>query len=111
MPSEDSVVADNSGSGRSVALGDFDGDGDIDIYLANNNGVNKLFLNGPSYKSEWLFVRPLDASGHYTFHGATVRLLERSTGTLLGLRTIDGGSGYGSQNAYDAHFAFFSDAM
>ena len=32
-------------AGRSVAWGDFDNDGDLDIYLVNNGSANKLFRN------------------------------------------------------------------
>jgi len=35
----------NTGSGRGVAWGDFDNDGDLDLYLANHNSANKLFRN------------------------------------------------------------------
>ena len=48
-------------------------------------------------------MRPLSAAGAPTLFGATVTL--RLNGALVGLRTLDGGSGYQSQNGYDAHFA------
>ena len=35
----------NTGSGRGVAWGDYDDDGDLDLYLTNNLSANKLFRN------------------------------------------------------------------
>ena len=36
---------DDSGDGRGGAWGDYDGDGDPDLYVANNGGANKLYSN------------------------------------------------------------------
>ena len=49
-------------------------------------------------------MRPLTLQGHPTLLGATVRLTIAGASTLVGARAVDGGSGYGSQNAYGAHF-------
>ena len=54
--------------------------------------------------ADWLVVLPLDGAGHRTLHGAAVRVLLAGTRVLVGLRTVDGGSGYCSQSAYGAHF-------
>ena len=41
----DRGVLDAGGRGLGVVAGDLDGDGDIDIYLANDGGGNKVFRN------------------------------------------------------------------
>jgi hypothetical protein len=109
-------VDDVYGAGHGVALGDFDQDGDIDMYLANYEliegfgNVNRLYENkaSESANSGWLFVRPTDSDGHLRLQGATVRLLQADTSTVHATRTIDGGGGYCSQNAYDVHFGLGS---
>ena len=82
------------------------------MYVTNDDGqANKLYRNDGASEA-WLFVRPLDYAGHQTLLGATVAIFVAadgaSTGNPLALRTIDGGSGYGSHSAYDAHFGLGS---
>jgi penicillin G amidase len=48
-------------------------------------------------------VLVLDAQGHYTRAGAEVRVYDAASSRLLGLRLVDTGSGYNSQNAMPVH--------
>ena len=95
-----------------MAFGDVDNDGDLDLYVANNyNQPNLLYVNThDQYSSalDWLTVRPLNSVGHPTLLGATVRLVHPDGALVARIRTIDGGSGYGSQSAYAAHFGLGS---
>ena len=95
-------VAD-TGSGLGAASGDYDSDGDLDIYLTKSFSANRLYRNNQN-DPNFLFVRPLDAAGRFNRHGAIVRVFQAGTSILAGTRTIDGGNAYRSQNAYDAHF-------
>ena len=104
---------DHSGNSHGVAFGDVDNDGGLDLYVGNANQPNVLLRNahhGPddgqhdAAAADWLVVLPLDGAGHRTLHGAAVRVLLAGTRVLVGLRTVDGGSGYCSQSAYGAHF-------
>jgi len=91
-----------------TAWADVDGDGDLD--LATTNGYYKhIYINRQqhdgSYDGQHLSVRVVDAQGHETCHGATVRLTELGgpPGTIQ-TRVVDGGSGYLGQNEYTVHF-------
>ena len=107
VASNPGINVNDSGGGRGVAWGDYDKDGDLDFYVANDHPsdgiINRLFQNTQN-DDNYLFVRPLDGQGRFNRHGATVRVFEAGTTDLVGMRSIDGGSGYFSQNAYDAHF-------
>merc|ERR1712086_1014601 len=54
----------------------------------------------------FLKVRPVNKQGHATMLGTQVRMFEAGTRVIAGggLRYIDGGSGFGGQNSYDAYF-------
>jgi len=100
--------------GQGVAFGDVNGDGAIDMYVCTwgtplmgwPSRSNKLFINQGNFPN-WIKVRPLDESGHATLLGTQVRVFQADTRQLAApLMQIDGGSGFCSQNAYDAYFGF-----
>jgi hypothetical protein len=91
-----------------VQWADVDGDGDEDLALTGvrPDGMHSLFLNmmPASDAARSLRVRVLDAAGRATLAGAEVRLYAAGTRRLLGLRLVDSGSGYNSQNDIAVHF-------
>jgi len=90
-----------------VQWADFDGDGDLDLSLANNDphAGHYLFRNLLSAEraARSLQVMVLDAGGRYTRAGSEVRVYAAGTRTLLGTRLVDTGSGYCAQNAMPVH--------
>ena len=107
VAAESNVASD--GEHTAGAWGDYDNDGDLDIYVANQRSVIRSSLN-LLYRNEqndlnYLKVRPLSANGSYNRHGSRVYLYKADTDTLIGMRDAGGGTGFfGSQNQYDAHF-------
>jgi penicillin amidase len=87
---------------------DFDGDGALDLALADNgpSGVHYLYRNRlPAEKARRsIQVLVLDSKGHYTRAGSEVRLYTSGAHKLLGTRLVDTGGGYCSQNAMPVHF-------
>jgi len=100
------VIARND-TDHGVQWGDYDQDGDLDLALAANDpaGSHYLFRNDLSADAAGrsIQVLVLDAEGHYTRAGSEVRIYKAGTSELLGLRLVDTGSGYNSQNAKPVH--------
>jgi len=93
------------------AWADADQDGDLDVVVGPLS--KELYRNQlqyrPGFFGSCLRVRVLDAAGHETAHGATVRLRQLGEGPVnIQTRVVDGGSGYLSQNEYTVHFGGMS---
>jgi hypothetical protein len=97
------------GTSHGVSWADFDGDGDLDLALANNDpgaGTHPLYRNllPADVAARSLQVRVLDPEGRATRAGAEVRLTDAATGRLLGTRLVETGGGYSSQSVKAVHF-------
>jgi hypothetical protein len=95
----------DTGNGTSVAWGDYDADGDQDLYLANNSSTSVLFTNnlGP-YANTYLAVKVANGLGRATQSGVKVVLKTTVGGTPVATGLVDGGTGYGSQSVRPVHF-------
>jgi hypothetical protein len=83
------------GEQRGAALGDFDGDGRVDLVVSQNGGETKLYRN--VLGKPGLRVRLAGPPGNPDGVGATLRLV---FGSRMGAaREIHGGSGYWSQDS------------
>ena len=83
------------GDGRGSALADFDGDGRVDLVVAQNGGPVRLYRNEGAKVG--LRVRLVGLPGNANGIGAVVRL---GTKDQLGpAREIHGGSGWWSQDS------------
>lgn len=95
------------GATHGVHWVDFDGDGDVDLSLANNNptGGHPLYRNllPPEQAGQSVQVLVLDHRGRYSKAGSEVRIYAAGTRRLLGTGIVDTGSGYCSQNAMPVH--------
>lgn len=97
-----------SDADHGVQWADYDGDGDLDLALANSDktaGGSPLFRNDLHRTKDMqsLAVKVLDANDRATQAGAEIRLYNAS-GRLLATRLVETGSGYGAQNAMPVHF-------
>jgi len=91
--------------------GDIDNDGDQDVVIGPS--AKQLMINHidaqPAYSRSHLRILVLDAEGHMTQQGATVRLTQLGDGPpLIQTRVVDSGSGYLCQSEYTVEFGGIS---
>ncbi len=103
-----------NGATHGIQWADFDGDGALDLAMANNNanGHHYLWRNLlPAERARRsLQVMVLDERGRYTKAGSEARIYAAGTRQVLGTRLVDTGSGYCSQNVMPVHFGLPGDA-
>jgi hypothetical protein len=83
---------------RGAAWGDYDNDGDLDLYLSRS-GANKLFRNGLANGNHWLEVKLVGTVSNRSGIGARVRVV---AGGVSRIQEVSGGSL--SQNSLTAEF-------
>jgi len=97
------------GYGYGTAWGDYDNDGDLDLYVVNHDQANILYQNQVD-NVDFIKVTVVGAAylapglSNRDGVGAKVKVYQAGTGTLLGFREIRGGSGYCSMNSLEAEF-------
>ena len=87
--------------GRGVAFGDYDSDGDVDIFIVNNHDRAVLLRNEGGNRNNWLQVKLISTKGNRDAVGARIRL---KAGDLIQLREINAGASYLSFNSLTAEF-------
>lgn len=90
------------GNGRGLACFDYDGDGDLDIFTANNSDAMRLWRNdGGVASGNYISVELLGAAPNWQGIGARVYV---TAGGRTQMRALRAGSNYVSQNPVRAHF-------
>lgn len=101
------------GATHGVQWADFDGDGDLDLALANNNpaGGHPVYRNllPPRLAGRSIQILVLDARGGHTQPGSEVQVFAAKTHKRLGMAIVDTGSGYCSQNVMPVHIGLGMD--
>jgi hypothetical protein len=100
-------ITSDSGYMYGCAWGDYDRDGDLDMFVAKTVGENEpnaLYRNENANGNHWLEVRCVGTTANRSGIGAKVRVLATIGGTpVRQLREVDGQSGYCGENL-DQHF-------
>ena len=97
-----SAGVDDSGNGTAVSWGDYDDDGDIDLYAALYGTTNLLYRNNGT-SNQWLIVKLVGTASSKDGIGAQVTAV---TGATRQRRDMDGGSWYQSQPSLPLEFGF-----
>ncbi len=101
---QNNLLQDDSNS-IGAAWSDIEGDGDLDIYVNNYDGDNRLYRNELDNGNSWLEVRlEVYAPGSQSNGAAIGALIRVDADDLVMWRRVSGGSGYSSQSSLTQHF-------
>jgi len=92
----------HEGSSRAVAFADYDGDGDLDMYVTNVGGRNVLYRNEIGSEQNWLRARIVGTRSARTGVGA--RLTVTTPDLITRTAPVAGSGGYMGQNAMELLF-------
>jgi hypothetical protein len=87
--------------GRGATFGDYDNDGDVDVFIVNHNEAPTLLRNEGGNRKNWLTVRLRGSRSNRSGIGTRV-MIETDTGKQM--QEIGSQPFYMSQSNLDAHF-------
>src|SRR5262249_53818701 len=90
---------------RGLAVGDFDGDGALDLLVTTVAGPARLYRNVAPNRGHWLLVRALDPALKRDAYGAEITVV---AGSRRWLRWVNPGYSYLCSNDPRAHFGLGS---
>jgi hypothetical protein len=98
------IAEDFFSVGRGLALGDIDGDGDIDVILQDNSASVRILRNVAPKKGSWVMFDVREANGSQAL-GARVKLTQ---GDLVQARQVQCAYSYCSSGDPRVHFGLGS---
>jgi len=91
-------IVNDGGGGTDASWGDYDNDGDLDLFVANWDQNNFLYANNGN-TNKWINLKLVGIQSNSSGIGAKVRLKATIFGnSYWQMREISGGSGRGGQN-------------
>ena len=94
--------------GRGVAFGDYDNDGDVDVFVVNNHDRAVLLRNDGGNRNAWLQVKLVGTMDNRDGVGSKIRVV---AGDLTQIREINAGASYMSFNSLTAEFGLGQESM
>ena len=94
--------------GRGVAFGDYDNDGDVDLFVVNNHDRAVLLRNDGGNHNAWLQVKLVGTADNRDGVGSKIRIV---AGNLTQIREINAGASYMSFNSLTAEFGLGQELM
>ena len=94
--------------GRGATFGDYDNDGDVDIFIVNNYAPPTLLRNDGGNRNGWLHVELVGIDGNRNAIGAKIQL---KTADQTQIREVYAGESYMSSNSFIAEFGVGNATM
>ena len=94
--------------GRGVAFGDYDNDGDIDVFVVNNRDRAVLLRNDGGNRNAWIQVELVGMADNRDGIGSKIRV---AAGDLTQIREVNAGASYMSFNSLIAEFGLGKESM
>jgi len=86
---------------RGAAFGDYDNDGDLDIFITNSNDKPDLLRNEDAHSNHWLTIETVGTQSNRDGIGTRVKIV---TDSVSQIREVKSGSSYLSQSDMRLHF-------
>ncbi len=87
--------------GRGAVFGDYDNDGDIDIFLNHSNQHAKLLRNDGGNSNNWIIIQTIGTKSNTSGIGTRIKI---TADDLTQIKEVHSGSSYLSQNDLRLHF-------
>ncbi|MCH7762040.1 CRTAC1 family protein, partial [candidate division TA06 bacterium] len=87
--------------GRGTAFGDYDNDGDVDLFVTNSNDTPNLLRNDGGNQNNWLMIKTLGRQSNRDGIGTRISVV---SGDLIQMDEVKSGSSYLCQNDLRVHF-------
>ena len=87
--------------GRGVAFGDYDNDGDIDVFIVNNHDRAVLLQNIGGNRNSWIQVKLIGTIDNRDGIGSKIRVV---AGEFTQIREVNAGASYMSFNSLTTEF-------
>ncbi len=101
---DNSILADSSTYTRTAAWGDYDNDGDLDLFLGRD-GKNRLFTNQLDNENHFINIKLVGVTANKSAIGTIVKVKATISGQpVWQMREVSAQTGYGSQNSLRVHF-------
>jgi hypothetical protein len=94
--------------GRGACLGDYDNDGDFDIYIVNLNDRGMFLRNNKGNQNNWLIIKLIGTKSNRDGIGARVKVFTEGRTQFDQKKST---TGYLSQNDSRMHFGLLKDSL
>jgi len=98
----------DTGQGRGIVCFDYDRDGDLDVFIANNQQAPTLYRNDGGNDLHFLNIRLKGAAPNSEAIGARIYL---TAGGIIQMRELRAGSNFVSQDPVESHFGLGSSTI
>ncbi len=105
------AIVNDVGFSNGSSWGDYDNDGDLDLFVANSYGNNFLYQNNLT-GNHWINIRLIGTISNTSAIGARIRVQARIQGApVWQMQEVSGQTGYASQNSLNAEFGLKKAAI
>ena len=109
-------IATDTAYAGAVASADYDGDGDVDLFVTQSSGRANMFYRNNLTSGNWIEVKLLGRQSNAPAIGAHIRVKATINGNpVWQMREVSSQTGYGAQSSLTVHFglgdAFFADSV
>ncbi len=106
------AIVNDGGHSLSSSWGDYDNDGDLDLFVANDNNQNNFLYQNNGNGNNWIDIRLIGTVSNTAAIGAKVKVRAIIKGKpVWQMQEVSGQTGYASQNSLNAEFGLKKAAI